>query len=89
MFINVGFGNLVNMDRVIAVVRPDAAPVKRMVARAKSESLIIDATQGRKTKSVIVCDDGRIMLCAVQNETILRRAQADTAAMAESEGQDE
>ena len=89
MLVNVGFGNLVNMDRVIAVVRPDAAPVKRMISKAKSESLVIDATQGRKTKSVIVMDDGRIMLCAVQNETIGRRARSDAAVSTESEGQDE
>ena len=89
MFINVGFGNLVNTDRVLAVVRPDAAPVKRMITKAKSESMIIDATQGRKTKCVIVLDDGRIMLSAVQNETLGRRAQARTNAFIEPEGQDE
>lgn len=89
MLINVGFGNLVNMQRVLAVVRPDAAPVKRMIAKAKTESMIIDATQGRKTKSVIILDDGRILLSAIQNETISRRAQAGAPAAAEAEGQDE
>lgn len=89
MFINVGFGNLVNTDRVLAVVRPDAAPVKRMIAKARSEGLVIDATQGRKTKSVIVLDDSRILLSAVQNETVSRRAQAQAASVNEPEGQDE
>ena len=87
MLVNVGFGNLVNTERVLAVVRPDAAPVKRMIAKAKSDSLIIDATQGRKTKSVLVLDEGHLMLSAVQSETILRRTQANIAVAAESEGQ--
>ena len=87
MLVNVGFGNLVNTERVLAVVRPDAAPVKRMIAKAKSDSLIIDATQGRKTKSVLVLDEGHLMLSAVQSETILRRTQANIAVAAEPEGQ--
>jgi len=89
MFINVGFGNLVNLERVLAVVRPDAAPVKRMIAKAKTDSLIIDATQGRKTKSVLVLDDGRIMLSAVQSDTISRRAQNNLQVITDTEGQDE
>ena len=89
MFINVGFGNLVNLERVLAVVRPDAAPVKRMIAKAKTDSIIIDATQGRKTKSVLVLDDGRIMLSAVQSDTISRRAQNNLQVITDTEGQDE
>lgn len=71
--INVGFGNAVNTDKVMAVVAPSAAPVKRMIAKAKETETAIDATQGRKTKSVIVLTDSRIVLSALQPETIIRR----------------
>lgn len=56
-FINIGFGNIVNRDKIVAVVNPDAAPVKRMVQQGKEEKKVIDATQGRRTKAVLV---GRI-----------------------------
>ena len=52
--VNIGFGNLVNSDKVLAIVSPDAAPVKRMVSRAKEDGTVIDATQGRRTKAVLV-----------------------------------
>ncbi len=73
MIANIGFGNIVNTNRVLAVVRPDAAPIKRMVAKAKTENAIIDATQGRKTKSVIFMDEGHIILSALQPDTISKR----------------
>ncbi len=73
MLINIGFGNVVNSSRVIAVVKPDAAPIKRLVARAKNESMIIDATQGRKTKAVFIMDEGHLLLSALQPETITKR----------------
>lgn len=78
--INVGFGNLVNADRIIAVVNPDGAPVKRMVQRAKEENRVVDATAGRKTKAVIVCESDRIILSALVPDTIGRRLtdSADT-----------
>ena len=75
-FINVGFGNLVNADRILAVVTPDAAPVKRMVSRAKEAGTAVDATQGRRTKAVLVLDNGALLLSALQPDTIRRRAQA-------------
>lgn len=71
--INVGFGNLVSSDKIIAVVKPDAAPVKRMVANAKKEERIIDATQGRRTKSVIVTTENKLVLSALQCDTICKR----------------
>lgn len=71
--INIGFGNVVNSDKIVAVVSPDAAPVKRMVQNAKSSGDVIDATQGRKTKAVIVMDGHQILLSALQPETIARR----------------
>ncbi|MCC8066970.1 MAG: DUF370 domain-containing protein [Clostridiales bacterium] len=71
--VNIGFGNLVNTEKVIAVVNPDAAPIKRMVQNAKEQQRVIDATQGRRTKAVIVMETEQIVLSAVQPDTIARR----------------
>ncbi len=71
--INIGFGNVVNTDKLIAIVNPDAAPIKRMVQNAREAQLVIDATQGRKTKAVLVMENGSIVLSALQADTITRR----------------
>ena len=71
--INIGFGNVVNSQKIVAVVSPDAAPVKRMVQSIKGTRSLIDATQGRKTKAVIVTSDDYLVLSALQPETIARR----------------
>ncbi len=71
--INIGFGNAVNADKIQCVVNPDAAPVKRMVQHAREEDRVVDATQGRKTKSVIVCEEARLVLSALQPDTITKR----------------
>ena len=73
MLINIGFGNVVNMDTVISIVRADAAPVKRMVQVARDGGMAVDATCGRKTKCVLVMDSGHIVLSALQPETIENR----------------
>lgn len=70
---NIGFGNVVNTAKVIAVVNPDAAPVKRMIQNAKQIGKVIDATQGRRTKSVIVTEEDHIILSALQPETLVKR----------------
>ena len=72
---NIGFGNIVNTDRVIAIVNPDSSPAKRMIQRAKENECIVDATQGRRTKSVIVTDSDHIVLSALQPETLAGRFQ--------------
>ena len=74
--INIGFGNVVNAEKVVAIVNPDAAPVKRMVQNAKESGCSIDATQGRRTKSVIVTEDQFVILSALQTETISKRVNA-------------
>ncbi len=74
-FINIGFGNVINTDRVVSIINPDSAPAKRMVQRAKEGECLIDATQGRRTKSVIATDTRYIVLSALQPETLLGRAQ--------------
>ena len=71
--LNIGFGNVVNMDKVVAVVGPDAAPIKRMVQAAKEAGKSVDATQGRKTKAVLITDGDMVVLSALQPETIAKR----------------
>lgn len=75
-FINIGFGNVVNADHIMAIVSPDSAPAKRMVQNAKEKGNIVDATQGRKTKGVIVTDHDSIILSALLPETLASRASA-------------
>ncbi|HIT89149.1 MAG TPA: DUF370 domain-containing protein [Candidatus Merdenecus merdavium] len=71
--INIGFGNLVNPGRMVAVVSPEAAPIKRLIQNAKEEGRTIDATQGRRTKAVIITVEDHIILSALQPETIAKR----------------
>ena len=71
--VNIGFGNAVNADKVVAVVSPEAAPIKRLVQHAKETGSVIDATQGRKTKSVLITQEDHILLSALQTDTIIRR----------------
>lgn len=71
--INVGFGNVVNADKVIGIISPEAAPIKRMVQNAKDNQMAIDATCGRRTKAVIVTEGGYLVLSALLPETIAGR----------------
>ena len=73
--VNVGFGNLVSVRRMVAVVAPDSAPVKRMVQEARDQFRLIDATSGRRTRAVIVMDSGHIVLSPLQPETIGSRLE--------------
>lgn len=72
--INIGFGNLVSAEKIIAVVAPDSAPIKRIVLDAKEQGLLIDATYGRKTRSVIIAESRHIILSAINPESIGNRA---------------
>ena len=74
--VSVGFGNMVNANKIIAVISPESAPVKRLIQAAKEEGTAIDVTQGRKTKSVIVMENGQYLMSALQTETISKRIQA-------------
>ena len=89
-FIHIGFGNIVNTDKIIAVVSPDSAPVKRLVQKARETGNAVDATQGRRTKAVLVMENSQLILSALP-ETIAARAQLpqDTQPSAEEEKQDE
>ena len=84
-FINVGFGNLVAADRVVALASPDSAPMKRLIQDARDEGRIIDATCGRRTRSVIITDSDHVILSAIQAETICNRLNGESA----DEGDDE
>ena len=68
--LNIGFGSMISADRVIAALSPDSAPVKRMVSKAKTDKVLIDATFGRKTKTVIITDTNQIIICAFSAERI-------------------
>ena len=76
--IHIGFGNILNEGKIIAVVSPDSAPEKRMVQKARELGTAIDATQGRKTKSVLVMENSQLVLSALLPETIAQRAQAES-----------
>ncbi|VBB42534.1 DUF370 domain-containing protein [Desulfatiglans anilini] len=71
--VNIGFGNSVVSRRVIAIISPNAAPIKRLRDEAREEKRLIDATQGRRTRSVIITDSNHVILSAIQSETIAQR----------------
>lgn len=71
--INVGFGNIVSANRIIAIVSPESAPIKRIIQEARDRGMLIDATYGRRTRAVIVTDSDHIILSAVQPETVAHR----------------
>lgn len=74
-FINIGYGNIVATGRIVAIVSADSAPIKRLVAQAKEEARLIDATQGRKTRGVIITDNDQVILSALQPETMATRLE--------------
>ncbi len=78
-FMNIGFGNIVNADKVVAMITPDSAPAKRLVQKAKEESRVIDATQGRRTRAVLFMEDGRVVLSALLPETLSGRLAKTSA----------
>ncbi len=75
--LNVGFGNMVASDRIIAVVGPDSMPVKRMMGEAREAGKLVDATAGRKTRAVLIMDNGHVVLSALQPETISSRMHSE------------
>ena len=88
MLIHIGFGNIVNTAKIIAIVSPESAPVKRTVQRAKEQGTAIDATQGRRTKSVLMMENGQVVLSALLPETIAGRAQMTGPEMSEEQHTD-
>lgn len=75
--INIGFGNMISSSRLIAIVSPESAPIKRLISDARAKGTLIDATYGRKTRAVIVMDSDHIILTAIHPETVARRVDSD------------
>ncbi|MBQ0136056.1 MAG: DUF370 domain-containing protein [Oscillospiraceae bacterium] len=75
--VNIGFGNCVNADRIIALVSPDSAPIKRIVSDCKDKGTLIDASQGRKTRTVLIMDNDEVVLSYLQPETLTERINGE------------
>lgn len=84
--INIGFGNIVLANRVISIVAPESAPIKRIIQEARDAGKLIDATYGRRTRSVLVADSGHVILSAVQPETIANRISGKDEADGKTKG---
>ncbi|TMW73162.1 extracellular matrix/biofilm regulator RemA [Alteribacter natronophilus] len=71
--INIGFGNIVSANRIISIVSPESAPIKRIITDARDRNMLVDATYGRRTRAVIIADSDHVILSAVQPETVAQR----------------
>lgn len=88
-FINIGFGNMVAAERMVALVSPDSAPVKRLIQDAKDSGRVIDVTCGRRTRAVVITDSEHVILSAIQAETIANRLYDEDADDEETDGEEE
>ena len=77
--LNIGFGNMVSTDRLVAIVSPDSAPIKRMIQEGRDRGMLIDATYGRKTRSVVIMDSDHIVLSAIQPDPVAARLNGKEA----------
>lgn len=87
-FINIGFGNMVAAERVVAVVSPDSAPIKRLIQDSKDQGRTIDVSCGRRTRAVIITDSEHVILSAIQAETIANRIDSEDGTDSEVEDSD-
>ncbi len=87
--INIGFGNMVSSSRLVAVISPESAPIKRMIQEAREKGSLIDATYGRRTRAVIVTDSGHLVLSAIQPETVAGRFAERVGAEDKDEDEEE
>jgi len=83
--INIGFGNMVAARRVVAIVSPDSAPIKRIITEARERGELVDATYGRRTRAVIIMDSNHVLLSAIQPETIANRFMGQKLAVLDDE----
>ena len=88
-FINIGFGNMVSVGRIVAIASPESAPIKRLVQDAKEDGRVIDVSCGRRTRSVIITDSEHVILSAIQTETITNRLSGDETAIDDSDETEE
>lgn len=84
--INIGFGNMINAQRLVAIVSPDSAPIKRIIQECKERGTLIDATQGRRTRAVIIMDSDHVILTYLQCETVANRLDSDQDEICEEDG---
>ena len=87
-FINIGYGNIVSIDKIVSIVNPESAPIKRMIFEAREKGVLIDATHGRKTRGVIVTESNHVILSAVQPETVVHRLVYKEQTPMQGEGHD-
>ena len=87
-FINIGYGNIVSIDKIVSIVNPESAPIKRMILEAREKGVLIDATHGRKTRGVIVTESNHVILSAVQPETVVHRLVYKEQTPIQGEGHD-
>ncbi|MBQ9162807.1 MAG: DUF370 domain-containing protein [Clostridia bacterium] len=87
-FINIGYGNMVAVDRIVTLVSPDSAPIKRLIQDAKDDARVIDVTCGRKTRAVIITDSEHVILSALQTETIANRLDTEDAGLDDGDEDD-
>jgi regulator of extracellular matrix RemA (YlzA/DUF370 family) len=83
--VNIGFGNIVSANRLIAIVSPESAPIKRIIQEARERGMLIDATYGRRTRAVIITDSDHIILSAVQPETVAHRINSKDPVVADDD----
>ncbi len=86
--INIGFGNMVSANRLLAVISPESAPIKRIIQDTRDRGMLIDATFGRRTRAVLVMDSGHVILSAIQPETVAGRIGGKAEAPAVGDGDD-
>ena len=86
--LNIGFGNMVSADRLIAIVSPESAPIKRIVQEGRERGMLIDATYGRRTRAVIIMDSDHVVLSALQPETVANRLSGKDTGIGEEAGDD-
>lgn len=87
--VNIGFGNIVSANRIVAIVSPDSAPIKRIITEARDRGVLIDATYGRRTRAVIITDSDHVILSAVQPETVANRLASREVSDDEDDTNDE
>ncbi|OLZ09742.1 extracellular matrix/biofilm regulator RemA [Sulfobacillus thermosulfidooxidans] len=87
--VNIGFGNIVSANRIVAIVSPDSAPIKRIITEARDRGVLIDATYGRRTRAVIITDSDHVILSAVQPETVANRLASREVSAVEDEDDDD
>jgi len=87
--INIGFGNMISQGRLIAIVSPESAPIKRIITEARDKGSLVDATYGRRTRAVVIMDSGHVILSAIQPETVAGRVASKSHGEDEAEQHDD